>query len=582
MSKLFEKVNDIFDSALATNESFVQCSRCGEYEYLAENETICSACKLAENEAVEEEITEADISIDSTLEPVNPVSRTKELFEGYVHDLFAEKKNETEAVSNVNIAYNETGATVTIFFDEEYVTTQFENPSWDESVHDTYINYFIDRFNQAGSIQNKLWTAQLEMAGDFYEDIKITWINDDTEIVEESETALTAAESKIEDAIKTSSNEYELENIQLWITPQGNINIRTLDDKDIVTLGIEGFSETEIEELRDKGYFSQYDESNLTEDEEKSFPLLDKYGLNKDDQFKYMMLSRMQSDCKYYLGHGNRNEKDLWAKDPAVHIAIMKELYDSVPEEPQWLTREELESYEKEMVAPVTEEEVIVEADNNFSVKIIVNGELNYSGNMSIDDINEILSVANSIEPSTHEELVDSEVIDLNEGFFNLYRSYDKLYGISKYSPSELRSFLDDVKAHSRISDKDYEILTDFANKYEELINQTGYESDLVEAEVPASQLDFKHQQLAKIQADIESIAELKAEDTSNDLYTALLDCYDEMVEVLTKAIAEDPVGTVVGSDEEIGLTITDEEPVNEEPIEEPVEEPTEEQPEIL
>ena len=32
----------------------------------------------------------------------------------------------------------------------------------------------------------------------------------------------------------------------------------------------------------------------------------------KDIAFNYMMLSRLQLDCKYYLGYGNRNKKHLW------------------------------------------------------------------------------------------------------------------------------------------------------------------------------------------------------------------------------------------------------------------------------
>ena len=96
-------------------------------------------------------------------------------------------------------------------------------------------------------------------------------------------------------------------------------------------------------------------------------------------------------------------------------------------------------------------------------------------------------------------------------------------------------------------------------------MSDMGESEELIEKEVPASQLDFKHQQLAKVQDDIEIIAELKAEDTSNDLYTNLLDAYDKIVEILTDAIAEDPIGTVIGSDEssdEVGLTV-DEEPVD-------------------
>ena len=77
------------------------------------------------------------------------------------------------------------------------------------------------------------------------------------------------------------------------------------------------------------------------------------------------------------------------------------------------------------------------------------------------------------------EELEES---NLNEGFFNLYKSYDKLYGISKYSPNELKNFINDLKQYHRISDKDYKVLLNFAEKYQDLIDNTGYESNLVES----------------------------------------------------------------------------------------------------
>ena len=37
--------------------------------------------------------------------------------------------------------------------------------------------------------------------------------------------------------------------------------------------------------------------------------------LQHDKKFRYMLLSRMQSDCEYYLNYGNRNPKRLWAGD---------------------------------------------------------------------------------------------------------------------------------------------------------------------------------------------------------------------------------------------------------------------------
>ena len=60
----------------------------------------------------------------------------------------------------------------------------------------------------------------------------------------------------------------------------------------------------------------------------------------KDIAFNYMMLSRLQLDCKYYLGCGNRNKKHLWADTVEEHIAYMKELYNgfSEDEKPEWIT----------------------------------------------------------------------------------------------------------------------------------------------------------------------------------------------------------------------------------------------------
>ena len=84
-----------------------------------------------------------------------------------------------------------------------------------------------------------------------------------------------------------------------------------------------------------------------TDKEEKD--ILIKYGLNGEDNFRYMMLSRLQADCKYFLGNGNRHNKDLWAKDPNEHIRIMKALYNSLPTPPDWITMEEIKNYEKEL-----------------------------------------------------------------------------------------------------------------------------------------------------------------------------------------------------------------------------------------
>ncbi len=68
----------------------------------------------------------------------------------------------------------------------------------------------------------------------------------------------------------------------------------------------------------------------------------------------YLMLSRMQSDCDYFLGHGNRNARDLWAGDVAGQIAEMRSRWESLPEDakPEWLTWEMIDAYEAQMSAP--------------------------------------------------------------------------------------------------------------------------------------------------------------------------------------------------------------------------------------
>ena len=61
--------------------------------------------------------------------------------------------------------------------------------------------------------------------------------------------------------------------------------------------------------------------------------------LQHDKKFRYMLLSRMQSDCEYYLNYGNRNPKRLWAGDEQRQIEYMILLHDSFKEDekPQWM-----------------------------------------------------------------------------------------------------------------------------------------------------------------------------------------------------------------------------------------------------
>lgn len=68
-------------------------------------------------------------------------------------------------------------------------------------------------------------------------------------------------------------------------------------------------------------------------------------------EFNYMMLGRLQMDCEYYLGYGNRYANHLYYKDEQKQINEMKKLHNSFPEDkkPEWLTYAQILEYEKLM-----------------------------------------------------------------------------------------------------------------------------------------------------------------------------------------------------------------------------------------
>ena len=69
-----------------------------------------------------------------------------------------------------------------------------------------------------------------------------------------------------------------------------------------------------------------------------------------DREFFYMMLNRLENDCRCFLALSG-NEKQLWAKNVKDQIKKMKEIYglflDS--EKPEWISIEKINEYEKLM-----------------------------------------------------------------------------------------------------------------------------------------------------------------------------------------------------------------------------------------
>ena len=93
---------------------------------------------------------------------------------------------------------------------------------------------------------------------------------------------------------------------------------------------------------------------------------------SRDEQFRYQLLDRLKQDCNYFLGYGNRHEGSLWAGNAKDHVAVMQTLWDSLPEKPEWLTKEQLADYAGKMLEPeknlqekvaATKTEVLVQTD---------------------------------------------------------------------------------------------------------------------------------------------------------------------------------------------------------------------------
>lgn len=79
---------------------------------------------------------------------------------------------------------------------------------------------------------------------------------------------------------------------------------------------------------------------------DEAIAILNANNLNRGKKFRYMMLSRMQSDCESYIYNGFNH---IWACDETKQITLMLALWYSLPVSPEWLTLERIYEYAKQM-----------------------------------------------------------------------------------------------------------------------------------------------------------------------------------------------------------------------------------------
>ncbi len=139
----------------------------------------------------------------------------------------------------------------------------------------------------------------------------------------------------------------------------------------------------------------KYKDGNITTfNAKESKVAFDKVEINDDRieynyEFEYRLLSRLQQDCKYFLGNGNGHEKHLWAGNVDDQIEKMYELYDKFPEKakPEWLTREEIDNYAEKMRSMINSKNIVDTNSNELSVDDIEKANINALNSVEVGDI---------------------------------------------------------------------------------------------------------------------------------------------------------------------------------------------------
>ena len=104
--------------------------------------------------------------------------------------------------------------------------------------------------------------------------------------------------------------------------------------------------------------------------------------LSYGPEFMYRRLSVLKSDCEYFLGAGGRHERHL-SEGGSIEkqIAKMRELYNALPEKPEWLTVEDIDRYEQRMIAPEVGKEWAVSPVTLYrDILAMVDREINRGG----------------------------------------------------------------------------------------------------------------------------------------------------------------------------------------------------------
>ena len=419
----------------------------------------------------------------------------------------------------------------------------------------------------------------------------------ESQSINEDEHSLTRTEQKLKDAIKNEiGKDVDVSKVKLNWTADGKYGVDSFDGSKICELDPSLFTRDEDKELVNLNYFYRDDEDfenpshedrpiNESSDEERLasevyeeiVAVMTEKGLDSsnydevldfcENSFRsYAIIGAEDKTGKEYMwwidedpedvfkvtvqelgsqDHVNENEdSDTYAKynkDYKVgDIVEVRDPFNSSKyngdyeivrklskEEGEGLYNTNFDGYELRPTDPEYKDSTIKQCTYRMRLKED-DGE-------SYIDYEDFDTVINEVVDEVREELGPDYDYTQDGEFENFTNTF--------YKDGEIVASISD----DEVADLDRD---DMKKYFLDKIKGTNENETLIEQVVPASELGFKHQELAKIEDEVALISKLKGEDPGNELYTKLLDCFDKAISTLKDAIGEEPVGTVVGSDE--------------------------------
>ena len=150
--------------------------------------------------------------------------------------------------------------------------------------------------------------------------------------------------------------------------------------------------------------------------------------LTGSPEFRYMLLDRLRQDCLYYLGNGNRNETKLWTGNPKEQIKLMKDLYNSFEDKPQWISFEEINDLENKMLNDDIQENLNAIDSDPEIIHNYPDKQKSNKINESIDLLNQLKLINNQINEDNDNKFTKGSFVYYNKDpFLNGYGIITKI-----------------------------------------------------------------------------------------------------------------------------------------------------------